>query len=195
MSAPTPAETYELLRTLTTPVVAVTARRGDKLNGMITDGATRAGIVPEIPRLVVQIHKFNFSHAMIHESGRFAVHVLHAGQVGIVGALGFESGRDRDKLAAVPHRIGPLDLPILEDCFAWFACEVINAMDAGWSTFFLGEARAVGRGSGTAPLTPATLREGLPPHRAAEYVERLQAAQDRARALAHPINREPWTRA
>ena len=119
-----PAETYELLRSLTSPVVAITSRRGDKLNGMISDGAARASVVPDVPRLGVFIHKFNLSHDLIYETGRFCLHILHTEQAELVHRLGFFSGRDHDKLADIPHRIGPLDLPVLEDCYCWFACEV-----------------------------------------------------------------------
>jgi flavin reductase (DIM6/NTAB) family NADH-FMN oxidoreductase RutF len=178
------AETYELLRTLTSPVVAVTSRRGDKLNGMISDGAVRASIVPDVPRLGVFIHKFNYSHDLIWETGRFCLHVLHAGQADVVHRLGFFSGRDRDKLADIPHRSGPLELPVLEDCYAWFACEVGNVMDTGSSTFFMGEVRATGRGPGREVLEPAALRAGLPADVIRDYMAKLGAAQDAARTLS-----------
>jgi len=178
----TPAETYELLRTLTSPVVAVTCRRGDKLNGLISDGAVRASIVPDRPRLGVFIHKFNFSHDMIWESGRFGLHLLHAGQVELVHQLGFFSGRDRDKLADIPHRLGArTGVPILADCYGWFECEVGNVMDTGSSTFFMGEVVDAGRGPGAEPLEPAALRAALPPERIQRYMEKLAAAQDAAR--------------
>jgi flavin reductase (DIM6/NTAB) family NADH-FMN oxidoreductase RutF len=192
MSLPA-AETYELLRSLTSPVVAVTCRRGDKLNGMISDGAARASIVPDIPRLGVFIHKFNLSHDLIYETGRFCVHVLHTEQAELVHRLGFFSGRDRDKLADIPHRIGPLDLPVLEDCYCWFACEVGNVMDTGASTFFLGEVRATGRGPGRDVLEPAALRAGLPEDVIRDYMAKLGQAQDDARRLSATM-RSTYTR-
>ena len=129
-----PAETYELLRTLTSPVVAVTSRRGDKVNGLISDGAIRASIVPDVPRLGVFIHKFNFSHDLIWDAGAFGLHVLHTGQVDLVERLGFVSGRDKDKLAGVAHRLGPhTGAPILKNCYCWLECRVCNVMDTGSS--------------------------------------------------------------
>ena len=178
----TPDETYELLRTITSPVVAVTSRRGDKLNGMISDGAIRASIVPDIPRLGVFIHKFNFSHDMIYETGHFAVHLLHTGQVGLVERLGFASGRDRDKLAGVAHQAGKATgVPILEDCYGWFECKVGNVMDTGSSTFFLGEVVDSGRGAGKEWMEPSYLRSQLPAERLAFYQSHLKDAQDAAR--------------
>src|SRR5437773_10733351 len=101
-----PDLTYQLLRNLTSPVVAITAQRNGKENGMISDAAVRASIVPMVPRVSVYIHKFNYSHDMIFETGRFAMHPLHTKQFDAVRRLGFVRGRDRDKLAALPHPRG-----------------------------------------------------------------------------------------
>jgi len=179
-----PAPTYELLRNLTTPVVAITSARGTTRNGMISDGAVRCSIVPDIPRLLVQINTFHLTHEIVRETGRFAVHLLHRDQVDVVLKLGFRSGRDADKLADVPHHLGATGCPILDDCYAWFDCTVINHMETGISTCFLGQAMDVGRGRGEAVLEPAQLREALPPDYRALYERNLAAAQEEARAAA-----------
>src|SRR5919197_3449271 len=142
-----PDLTYQLLRSLTSPVVAVTAERDGKANGMILDSAVRASIVPTVPRLSVYIHKFNYSHDMVYETGCFCVHLLHTRQFDVIRRLGFVSGRDQDKLAGVPHHTGTLGVPVLDECYAHFECGVANAMDTGSSTLFLGDVVAVGRGA------------------------------------------------
>ncbi len=179
-----PADTYDLLRSLTTPVVAITSARGSKRNGMISDGAVRCSIVPDIPRLLVQINTFQFTHEIVRETGRFAVHLLHRGQVDVVTKLGFRSGRDVDKLADIPHHLGASGCPILDDCYAWFDCTVVNHMDTGISTCFLGQALDVGRGGGEAVLEPAHLREALPAEYRELYERNLAAAQEQARSVA-----------
>lgn len=192
LSAMTPAESYELLRTLTSPVVAVTSRREGKSNGLISDAAIRGSIVPDVPRVGVFIHKFNFSHDLIFETGRFAVHVLHAGQADLVLKLGFVSGRERDKLAEVPHHFGATGCPVLEDCYAWFDCEVCNAMDTGSSTFFLGDVVAIGRGPGREIMEPAHLRGALPQDLMNTYAAKLEAAQAAARRMSRDIRPIVW---
>jgi len=179
-----PARTYDLLRHLTTPVVAITSACNEKRNGMISDGAVRLSIVPDIPRLLVQINKVHLTHEIVSETGRFALHLLHRDQLDVVTALGFASGRERDKMAAVPHHLGATGCPILDDCYAWFDCTVINRMDAGMSTCFLGQALDVGRGRGETVLDPAHLRAVLPPELRARYEANLAVAQDQARQLA-----------
>src|SRR5437016_9603626 len=51
-----PDQIYQLLRNLTSPVVAITSERGGKRNGMIADSAVRASIVPAIPRVRSEEH-------------------------------------------------------------------------------------------------------------------------------------------
>jgi flavin reductase (DIM6/NTAB) family NADH-FMN oxidoreductase RutF len=184
----TPDETYQLLRTLTSPVVAVTSTRGTKRNGLISDGAIRGSIVPDVPRLGVFIHKFNFTHDMIYDTGAFGLHVLHSGQVDVVKALGFVSGRDQDKLAAIPHSLGThTGVPLLTDCFGWFECRVCNVMDTGSSTFFFGDAIAAGKGPGQEPLEPHALRANLGEDIMKDYAAKLKHAQDEARAASAGI--------
>jgi flavin reductase (DIM6/NTAB) family NADH-FMN oxidoreductase RutF len=187
-----PTQSYELLRELTAPVVAITAARGGKRNGMISDGAVRASIVPDIPRVAVFIHKINYTHDMVYETGRFGLHVLHTGQFDLVERLGFVSGRDREKLADVPHRVGTLGCPLLADCWAWFECRVINAMDAGASTFFLADVVDLGRGPGATALTPAYLRANLPESWREVYVQNLAAAQAWARDRSRDVRAIVW---
>jgi len=193
-----PGPTYQLLRNLTSPVVAITSERNGKENGMISDAAVRASIVPSIPRLSVYIHKFNYSHDMIFETGRFALHLLHTKQLDVVRRLGFVSGRDRNKLEGLPHHRGVLGVPVLDDCFAHFECSVANVMDTGSSTLFLGDVVAVGSGSaaGLEPrgelLTATFFRSNMPAQWRQEYEAKLKEAQQVAAEMSRTIKPVVW---
>src|SRR5258708_17633971 len=188
MSEPAPAEIYQLLRNLTSPVVAITSERRGKGNGLIIDSAIRASIVPDIPRLAVFIHKFNFSHGLIFETGRFALHLLRTDQYDLIHHLGFQSGRGLAQLAAVPHRLSTTGVPILDDCYAHFECRVVNAMDTGSSTCFLGDVGAVGFGAAAVPrgagMTAAYFREPPPPASPPGHARHLNAGRARPRPPA-----------
>ncbi len=191
-----PDVTYQLLRHLTSPIVAVTSERAGKRNGMILDSAVRASIVPTIPRLSAYVHKFNLSHDLIFETGRFVLHLLREDQLELVHRLGFVSGRTRDKLADVPHRLGRLGAPVLDDCYAHFECRVVNAMDTGSSTCFLGDVIDVGHGAATAPrgavMTAAFFRANMPAGWRGDYEEHLAAAQRFAEARSRDIRPVVW---
>ena len=193
-----PDLTYQLLRNLTSPVVAITSERAGKENGMISDAAVRASIVPTVPRLSVYIHKFNYSHDMIFATGRFGLHLLHTQQFDIVRRLGFFSGRDENKLAGIPHHKGTLGVPVLNECFAHFECSVVNVMDTGSSTLFLGDVMAVGRGAATGPepraelLTATYFRSRMPAEWRQEYEAKLKEAQQIGAELSGNIQPVVW---
>ena len=191
-----PDQVYQLLRNLTSPVVAITAERAGKRNGMIADSAVRASIVPAIPRVSVYIHKFNYSHDMIFDTGRFVLHLLRDDQFELIHRLGFGSGRTRDKLADVPHHLGKLGGPVLDDCHAHFECSVVNAMDTGSSTCFLGDVGDVGYGKANHPagtvMTAAYFRANMPPAWRPEYEALLTAAQRFAAERSRDIKPVIW---
>jgi len=188
-----PDSTYQLLRNLTSPVVAITAVRGGKENGMISDAAVRASIVPTVPRLSVYIHKFNYSHDMIYETGRFCLHLLNTQQLDVVHRLGFFSGRDQNKLAGIPHHKGKTGVPVLDDCFAHFECKVANVMDTGSSTLFLGDVVEVGslepRGE---LLTASYFRANMPAAWRTEYEAKLKEAQQTGAEMSRNIKPVVW---
>jgi len=191
-----PDQIYQLLRNLTSPVVAITCRRDAKGNGMIADSAVRASIAPTVPRLSVYVHKFNFSHDLIFETGRFVLHVLRDDQFELIHRLGFVSGRTRDKLAGIPHRPGTLGAPVLDDCYAHFECRVVNVMDTGSSTCFLGDVAAVGHGAAERAqgdvMTAAYFRANMPAEWRSEYETLLRAAQAYAAERSHDIRPVIW---
>ena len=191
-----PDQVYQLLRNLTSPVVAITCERVGKRNGMIADSAIRASIVPAIPRVSVYIHKFNFSHDMIFETGRFVLHLLRDDQFELIHRLGFTSGRAHDKLTGIPHRLGTLGVPVLDECYAHFECRVANVMDTGSSTCFLGDVVEVGHGAAAAPrgavMTATHFRANMPSEWRADYEALLRAAQQFAAERSRDIRPTIW---
>jgi flavin reductase (DIM6/NTAB) family NADH-FMN oxidoreductase RutF len=191
-----PEDTYQLLRQLTTPLVAITSFHEGKRNGMIIDSAIRASIVPTIPRVAIFVHKFNLSHDLIFGSGGFVLHLLRQDQFELIHRLGFFHGTDRDKLAGIAHRPGRLGAPVLDECHAHFECRVVNAMDTGSSTCFLGDVVEVGYGAAAAPqgeiMTAAFFRSHLPASWGTSYQDQLAAAQAFAQERSRDIKPLVW---
>ncbi len=183
---------YELLRQFASPLVAITSRYRDRTNGMISDSAVRASISPKVPRLSVYIHKWHFSHGLIWDSGRLCIHLLHRGQMDLVHQLGFVSGRTKDKLAEIPHLTGSTGLPVLGDRFAAFELRVINTMDAGYATHFLGHVEAVHEGSGGEILTAPWFRANIPAAWQEAWLANYRVAQDEIEQHSE-IGDQRWT--
>lgn len=183
---------YPLLRHLTLPVVAITTSAAGRRNGMIANSAQRASLVPTHPRISVYISKTNHSHDIAYASGAFVVHLLRRDQWDVIWQLGLQSGRDVDKLAGLDLATGKTGVPWLTDCLAAFECRVVNAMDAGAATFFLGDVVEVHAGAPGEVMTSDYFRANMPAHKRQIYEARLLAAQEALARMAVPSPGAVW---
>jgi flavin reductase len=194
VDAEQPNRTYQLLRHLTLPVAAITTSARGRRNGLIVNSAQRASLVPRLARISVYISKPNFSHDLIHDSGVFGVHLLRNDQWDVIAALGLRSARDvADKLDGLDVAIGVTGCPMLNDVIAGFECRVVNAMDAGAATFFLGEIVNVREGTPGEVMTSPHFRAYAPPDLLAEYERRLEYAQQILEPLMNVVSGRQWT--
>jgi len=179
---------YTLLRNLTSPVVAITTSAGGRRNGFIVNSAQRASLVPTIPRLSIYVSKTNFSHDLIYKSGVFGLHLLRNDQFGLIYHLGFQSGRKLHKMT-IETTDGVTGCPLLVDSIAAFECKVVNAMDTGASTFFLGEVVNVVEGKPGPVMSSEYFRENMDPERRVQYEMNLRAAQTQLEEMTRTIDR------
>jgi len=183
---------YLRLRHLTPPVVAVTSASEGRRNGMIANSAQRASLVPAIPRISVYISKINFTHDLIYTSGVFGIHLLRTDQWDLVWHLGLQSARDVDKMSSIEHHIGESGCPLLNDCMVAYECRVVNAMDAGAATFFLGDVISATEGTAGDVMTSEYFRTHISEERRHEYEARLIEAQGHLEPLALHVEKKVW---
>jgi flavin reductase (DIM6/NTAB) family NADH-FMN oxidoreductase RutF len=190
---PLPADSYPLLRYLTSPVVAITTSAQGRRNGLIVNSAQRASLVPTYQRVSIYVSKLNFSHDLIWRSGVFGLHLLHRGQFDIVERLGLRSGRDGDKMEGLALVEGAVTgCPLLADARAAYECRVVNAMDAGAATFFLGDVVAMRDAGAGAVMTSDWFRAHMPEALRQRYEANLAVAQELLAPLAGHVDRAPW---
>ena len=117
----------------------VASHDGDKLNGQIAN--TVFQITSEPPTVVVSINHQNLTHEYISTSGAFSVSVLtQDAPLPYIGGFGFKSGRDTDKTEGKNYRLGVTGSPIfLDNANAYIEAEVINSVDVGTHTIFIGK--------------------------------------------------------
>jgi len=128
-----------LMGQLWSPIAAVTSCWQGKPNAQIAVAIGAASIVPDMPRVMVQIYKRNYSHDLIYQSGAFALNFLRQDQLHLIKDFGLVSGRDEDKLSGVAYELRTTGSPVLGECWGYMDCRVVNAMDGGDMTCFLGE--------------------------------------------------------
>ena len=178
---------YTLLRNFTLPVTAITTSAAGRRNGMIVNSAQRASLVPNLPRISMYISKTNMTHDLIYSSGVFAAHLLRRDQFDLIRQLGLQSGRDVDKLATLETVHGSTGCPILSDCIAGFECRVVNAMDTGAATFFLGDVVTVHEGKRGDVMTSEYFRDTMTAEFRAQYEANLRKAQASLEELTRSI--------
>ncbi|MBA3731090.1 MAG: flavin reductase [Gammaproteobacteria bacterium] len=183
--------TYQMLRYLTSPVVAITSSAQGRRTGQIVNSAQRASLVPTVPRVSMYISKTNASHDLIYASGVFGMHLLRTDQWALIWRLGLQSARDvPDKLAGLETHVGETGCPLLVDVLAGLECRVINTMDTGVSTFFLGDVVSVHPGREGSLMTSEYFRANMNADKKVIYERLLRAAQNELESMARNVDPE-----
>jgi flavin reductase (DIM6/NTAB) family NADH-FMN oxidoreductase RutF len=183
---------YALLRHLTSPVVAITSVAGGRRNGMISNSAQRASLVPSVQRVSLYVSKINFTHDLIWSGGVFGLHLLLRDQWELIWRLGLVSGRDGEKLRDEECMTGETGCPLLRGVRAAYECQVVNAMDAGGATFFLGEVVSAVIGPPAEIMTSEFFRANMPADKRLVYESNMALAQKELERLSARVEPRAW---
>lgn len=181
-----------IMGSLWSPIVAVTSRWQDRDNVQICVSIIAASIVPEKPRVLVQIYKTNHSHEMVLNSGAFALNFPRPDQLWWIKDFGLVSGRDNDKLAQVDTEPGQSGSPLIIDCWGYLDCRVINAMDGGDMTCFLADVLVGATRSRSEPLWWRDARARIPQEWLNRWERKQSASVARSRSGMAPLDYAPW---
>jgi flavin reductase (DIM6/NTAB) family NADH-FMN oxidoreductase RutF/rubredoxin len=117
----------------------VSSKMGDKLNGQIADCIMQ--ITAEPVSIAVSINKKNLTHEYIKASKLFSVSILsQSATLKFIGLFGFKSGREINKFKEVNYKQGITGAPIvLDNTIGYLECEMIDSLDVGTHTIFIGK--------------------------------------------------------
>lgn len=117
----------------------VTSRLDQKRNGQIVN--TVLQVTSQPPRVAVIINKSNYTHELISGSKVFGASVLDTSTpMTFIGLFGFKSGRNEDKLSKVELIQGSTGVPLVtEHCLSVLEAKVVDQLDVGTHTLFVGE--------------------------------------------------------
>jgi len=155
-------------------VYVITSKMDGKLNGQIAN--TVFQVTSEPPIIAVSINKQNLTHEFIQESKVFGVSILSKeAPLKQIGHFGFKSGREINKFKDVSYRIRETGVPILEDyTIAYLEAEVVNTVDAGTHTIFIGKLVNAEMINNEEPMTYTyyhEIKRGKSPKTAPTYIE------------------------
>ncbi len=162
------------LRPISYGLYIVGSRKDDRINAQIAN--TVIQVCSEPPTISVAINKWNLTHEFIQASKVFTVSVLcQDAPLSLIGKFGFKSGRDFDKFDGVNYKLGKTQAPIvLEHAVAYLEARVINEVDVGTHTIFIGELVDAEVLTEDEPMTYAhyhKVKGGTTPKTAPSYIE------------------------
>lgn len=132
-----------------TGVTILTTALGEELHGMTANALCSVSLDPLL--VLVCINQQARTHAVLSESGVFALNVLAEEQEHVSRLLADDAVDAAHSLTGLSHRRGVTGTPILTDCLAYVECRVVAAYPGGDHTIFVGAVEDAG-----------VLREGRP---------------------------------
>jgi flavin reductase (DIM6/NTAB) family NADH-FMN oxidoreductase RutF len=139
MRPETCASISEVFHLYDPPLWLVTARDGGRRGGFIATSATRASIIPDLPRMLLAVARHHYTWQLIEASGAFALHLLAADDIESVRRFGLVSGHQVDKLAGLSPGETPNGAPLFERAMSWLDCRIEERMGTGDRTVYLAE--------------------------------------------------------
>lgn len=149
----------ELMFNLSYGLYVVTAKDGDRLNGMISNSFVQ--LTSEPIQATIGINKNNFTNHMIKNSGTFGISILNTTNHDLVPRFGYVSGRDQDKFADFEdYEIGEkTGVPGIKSAICFLELEVEQVIDCGTHDLFIAKVVGGKQMAGGEPMTYAYYRK------------------------------------
>jgi flavin reductase (DIM6/NTAB) family NADH-FMN oxidoreductase RutF len=106
-------------------------------NGFTTNWVSQVSFSPQ--QLVVAVSKGHHSHDLIEDSGVFSLSFLDTGQEDLARKFTEALKHEDGAVGGSPYTTGQTGAPLFEEAFAHLECRVVDKMEAGDHTVYLGE--------------------------------------------------------
>jgi flavin reductase (DIM6/NTAB) family NADH-FMN oxidoreductase RutF len=146
------------------PMLVVTTAASGRRAGCLVGFSTQCSIDPG--RFLVCLSDKNHTFRVAAHATALAVHVLGADAIALARLFGSQTGDEVDKFSRCRWHAGPHGLPILDDCDAWFAGEIIERRALGDHAGYLLEPFAAHDGGAGRLLTFSQVKDLEPGHEA-----------------------------
>jgi flavin reductase (DIM6/NTAB) family NADH-FMN oxidoreductase RutF len=137
------SKAYRLLYPRLVTLVGCCDPESGKPNAIAVAWSVPLSMVP--PMVGVSIAPARYSHGLIQRAKEFTINVPPASLARKVSACGTTSGRDTDKFRSfglTARRGRKVRAPVIEECIAHLECRLVNAVETGDHTLFIGEVLA-----------------------------------------------------
>lgn len=170
----------EILRKISYGIYIVCSGNEGKFNGQICN--TMFQVTSNPVTVAISINKSNYTHELIKQSRKFSVSILHQSTpMTFIGLFGFKCGRDVNKLQNIKIKTGSTGIPIVLDySIGYLEAELVNELDCGTHTIFVGEVVDAGMTGNEEPMTYDyyhKIKGGKTPEKAPSYIKEESVRQ------------------
>jgi flavin reductase (DIM6/NTAB) family NADH-FMN oxidoreductase RutF len=126
------------LRMIPYGLFVLTAKgKDDTVAAATVNWVTQASFAP--PLVVVGVKTDSHAHALVKESKAFALNVLGKGQQAMAFTFFKPATREGQTVSGEPFRSGTTGAPILETTPAFVECRLVDSVERGDHSIFVGE--------------------------------------------------------
>ncbi len=119
-------------------VFLVATAYNSTINGQIATDVLGLTFLDRWPRVVVFLGKDKYTAELIGKSKVFSISLLSTKQLELVRNFGMFSGRETNKFTNVKFKLSATGSPIISDSVGYADCKVIEQVDLGDHTAFVG---------------------------------------------------------
>jgi flavin reductase (DIM6/NTAB) family NADH-FMN oxidoreductase RutF len=131
------------LRMIPYGIYVLTAEGSDgSVAAATVNWVTQASFVP--PLVAIGVKTDSGAHALIKDTQVFALNVLGKGQQGLAFNFFKSHERDGDTIGGEPFSKSPAGAPVLGNAPAWVECKLVDTVERGDHSIFIGEVTEAG---------------------------------------------------
>jgi flavin reductase (DIM6/NTAB) family NADH-FMN oxidoreductase RutF len=127
----------EAMRTVPSAVAVVTAEHDGLRRGLTATAVCSVSADP--PQVLACVNKSGSTHATIAEAGRFGINYLAQSQESVARVFSQAQDEPTKRFQSNDWCSGAEGVPLLREALASFACRVVQQIDCGTHTIFVGE--------------------------------------------------------
>jgi flavin reductase (DIM6/NTAB) family NADH-FMN oxidoreductase RutF len=131
------------LRMIPYGIYVLTAEgRDGSIAAATVNWVTQASFAP--PLVAIGVKTDSGAHAIIKDTRVFALNVLGKGQQGLAFNFFKSHERDGNSIGGEPFTKSPAGAPILDNAPAWVECKLVDTVERGDHSIFIGEVTEAG---------------------------------------------------
>lgn len=132
-----PEQYRKVLSKFATGVTIITLKNAEDVHGLTVNAFCSVSLEP--PLILICIQKNGVSHSALSHCEHFVVNILSANQSELADRFADSNLSSAERFLAAAYRTSRFGVPILNDTLGYLECRIVNEIDAGDHTIFLGE--------------------------------------------------------